>query len=57
MQNSWIIGDKNEDILAAKSAGINNTIIVKSGHPVDERTTNAKYVLKSIADCPEVIKL
>ena len=56
MKNSWIIGDKNEDILAAKSAGIENSILVKSGHPVDERTANAKYILKSIADCPEVIK-
>ena len=56
MLNSWMIGDKFEDLLAAKSAGINNTILVKSGHPIDEQTSEAKYILKSIKESLGVIK-
>lgn len=56
MLNSWMIGDKKEDLLAAKSAGIENTILVKSGHPIDEQSSDAKYILKSIKETLEVIK-
>ena len=56
MTNSWMIGDKNEDLIAANSAGIKNTILLKSGHPIDEQTSDAKYILKSIKECLEVIK-
>jgi D-glycero-D-manno-heptose 1,7-bisphosphate phosphatase len=56
MQYSWMIGDKEEDIKAASDAGINNTILVKSGHTIDEQNSNAKYILKSIYECIEIIK-
>ena len=36
MENSWMIGDKENDIQAAHNAGIRNTILVKSGHEIDE---------------------
>ena len=36
MQKSWMIGDKEENIKTAIAAGINNTILVKSGHFIDE---------------------
>ena len=36
MQNSWIIGDKEADIVAGISSGITNTILVKNGHKIDE---------------------
>ena len=56
MQYSWMIGDKEEDIKAANTAGINNTILVKSGLAIDEQNSNAKYILKSIQESIEIIK-
>ena len=56
MQYSWMIGDKEEDIKTANAAGINNTILVKSGHAIDEQNSNAKYILKSIQESIEIIK-
>ena len=35
-KKSWLIGDKESDIEAANSFGITNTILVKSGHKIDE---------------------
>ncbi|MDB2670801.1 D-glycero-beta-D-manno-heptose 1,7-bisphosphate 7-phosphatase [Candidatus Pseudothioglobus singularis] len=56
MKNSWMIGDKENDIKAANNAGIMNTILVKSGHNVDEFNSNAKFVLDSIKDIHQAIK-
>ena len=47
---SWSIGDKETDIQAANSSGISNTILVKSGHKINEKNSNASYILKSIYD-------
>jgi D-glycero-D-manno-heptose 1,7-bisphosphate phosphatase len=55
MQNSWLIGDKENDITAARSSGINNTILVKSGHKINERDSNAKFILGSIYELSQVI--
>jgi len=55
MENSWLIGDKEEDIIAAHNSGINNTIIVRSGHKVDELNSRAKYILNSIYDSINII--
>ena len=48
MDDSWMIGDKEADIIAANSAGVYKTILVKSGHKINEVDSNAKYILKSI---------
>ncbi len=56
MKNSWMIGDKEADISAANSAGINNTVLVKSGHNIDESNSQAKYILKSIKDSIQIIQ-
>lgn len=50
MDNSWSIGDKETDIQAANSAGISNTILVRSGHNIDEKNSKAKYILDSLYD-------
>ena len=55
MSQSWMIGDKEADVSAANAAGINNTILVKSGHDIDEENSNAKYVLDSIKQTQMVI--
>ena len=55
MSNSWLIGDKEVDITAANNAGISNTILVKSGHKINENSTNSKYILDSIQQANQVI--
>ena len=56
IQKSWLIGDKEVDIEAANSAGITNTILVRSGHEIDESKSNAMYFLDSIKDSNKIIK-
>ena len=55
MKNSWMIGDKETDIIAANRAGITNTILVKSDHKINETGSNAKYILESILQSSQVI--
>ena len=55
MQSSWLIGDTEVDIIAANSSGITNTILVKSGHKINEFDSNAKYILESILQSSKVI--
>jgi len=55
-ENSWLIGDKNSDIMMAKNSGIKNTIQVKSGHSFDQNNSKADFVLDSIKDIKNIIK-
>ena len=55
MEDSWMIGDKEVDVGAANAAGVNNTILVKSGHRVDEMNTKAKFILESIKETTQII--
>jgi len=48
LSKSWMIGDSERDIIAAKSAGIDNTVLVRTGHPIDERNSSALFILDSI---------
>ena len=56
MQDSWMIGDSESDIKAANNAGISNTILVRSGHLIDESSSNAKFIIDSIQQSHEKIK-
>ena len=55
MEKSWMIGDKERDIIAANSAGIDNTILVRSGHRIDESSSNASFILDSIQQSKQII--
>jgi phosphoglycolate phosphatase-like HAD superfamily hydrolase len=50
-----MIGDKEADVQAAKTAGIQNTILVKSGHAIDEENSKAEFILDSIGQVKTVI--
>ena len=56
MQESWMIGDSGRDIIAAFSAGINNTILISNENKNRLKNSKAKYVLTSIKDIKNVIK-
>jgi D-glycero-D-manno-heptose 1,7-bisphosphate phosphatase len=56
MEDSWILGDKEADVSAANASGIPNTILVKTGHDIDEANSSAGFILKSIKDSIEIIK-
>ena len=55
MEKSWMIGDKERDTIAANSAGIDNTILIRSSHRVDEPNSNAKIIFDSIQQAKQII--
>ena len=55
MEKSWLIGDKEVDVIAANAAGIENTILVRSGHRIDESNSNARFILDSIQQSKQVV--
>jgi D-glycero-D-manno-heptose 1,7-bisphosphate phosphatase len=55
LDQSWLIGDKESDILAAKTSGITNTILLRSGHPINEANSKARYILDSISDSIKIL--
>ncbi len=55
MKNSWMIGDSESDIKAANAAGIFNTVLVRSGHLVDESNSNSKFTIDSIKHSKQLI--
>ena len=56
MDKSWLIGDKEDDIIAANKAGISQTILVRSGHKINESACNSNLIINSIFDTKKVIK-
>ena len=52
---SWMIGDKETDIMAAMNAGIKNTILLRSHHHSKNKESNATYVIKSVIDSIKII--
>jgi len=57
MKKSWMVGDKEEDILAANASNIFNTVLVRSGHKINEDCSKAKFFLESIKDLSTVVKI
>ena len=57
MAASYMVGDKTEDVLAGKAAGVGTNVLVRSGKPVTaEGEVAADWVLNSIAELPDAIK-
>lgn len=53
---SYMVGDKIEDMLAGKAAGI-KTVLVKTGKPVtEEAKTKANHIIESVANLPALLK-
>ena len=57
MKNSWLIGDKETDICAAISSGIDNTILVRSGHKIKEKHSKALFIVDSIIDAKSIMAI
>jgi len=55
LTHSILVGDKESDILAGLNAGVSTTVLVRSGHTIDEATTKASVVIDSIADLPTLL--
>lgn len=57
MAASYMVGDKIDDMLAGKAAGVGIKVLVRSGKAVTEEGENAAdWVLDSLADLPSRIK-
>lgn len=57
MAASYMVGDKIDDMLAGKAAGVGRTILVRSGKPVTAEGENAAdWVINSLADLPARIR-
>ena len=55
LEKSCLIGDKETDIEAANLAGISNTILLRSGHLIDESDSKSKHIMDSIKDSINLI--
>lgn len=55
MAQSWMIGDKENDITAANRAGVGRSILVRSGHNIDEKNSQADFILDSIKQVVTVL--
>ncbi len=51
MKNSWMIGDKNSDMLVGKNAGVENRIFVSSNGVSEE----ASYSVKTVREIVEIV--
>ncbi len=45
-----MFGDKEADVEAGRAAGVAATVLVRSGHPIDESATRADHVIDSLGD-------
>jgi phosphoglycolate phosphatase-like HAD superfamily hydrolase len=48
------VGDKESDIQAGINAKVADNILVRSGHPIDEKNTAAAFIIDSIKNLTEL---
>lgn len=57
MSSSYMVGDKLDDMLAGKAAGVGTQVLVHSGKKVTEQTSAAAdWIIDNLAMLPAVIK-
>ncbi|WP_406706076.1 D-glycero-beta-D-manno-heptose 1,7-bisphosphate 7-phosphatase [Sodalis sp.] len=57
MASSYMVGDKLDDMLAGKAAGVGTRVLVRSGKAVTEQSSAAAdWVIDSLAALPAAIK-
>lgn len=57
MSNSYMVGDKLDDMLAGRAAEVGTTVLVRTGKPITEDAeAAADIVINSIADLPALLK-
>jgi len=55
-KESWMVGDKEDDIIAANKAGISNTILLDSDYVNDYSTSKASHKITSLKEITKIIK-
>lgn len=55
MASSWMIGDKESDVQAAKAAGVGHALLVRTGHEIDEAASCADKIVNGIFDTIDLI--
>jgi len=55
-KESWMVGDKEDDIIAANNAGISNTVLLKSDYVNDNSTSKASHKITSLKEIKKIIK-
>ena len=54
LRTSIIVGDKESDIQAGIAAGLGSTVLVRSGHSINEADTRASFIINSLAELPDL---
>jgi D-glycero-D-manno-heptose 1,7-bisphosphate phosphatase len=54
LSRSILVGDKESDIQAGINAKVADNILVRSGHPIDEKNTAAAFIIDSIKNLTEL---
>tara|TARA_B110000008_G_C16853370_1_gene517720 strand:- start:222 stop:746 length:525 start_codon:yes stop_codon:yes gene_type:complete len=55
MELSWMIGDKETDILGARAAGIKQSILIDTNHINNRIKSSALHIINSISDSIPII--
>ncbi|HHL45927.1 MAG TPA: D-glycero-beta-D-manno-heptose 1,7-bisphosphate 7-phosphatase [Gammaproteobacteria bacterium] len=57
LSQSLMFGDKEADIQAGRAAGVGKTVLVRSGHPIDERATLADHIIDSLGELDAIKRI
>lgn len=55
MDSSYMIGDKETDILAGRAAGLKANILLRKNTGIDGETTKADYVIQTMKECTKYV--
>ena len=55
MEKSWMIGDKLIDIIAANSAGVNNTVLLKNNHSESKSESISNFYIYTLKELKKII--